>query len=232
MKIAIVVQGRFFAFDLANSLRRRGHSVTVLTNYPVFACRRFGLEGVEIRTFPTHGVLSRLANRFSRQIPLTRTEPLLHQLFGRWATRSLRSRNWDCILSFSGISEELLDAASKHEVRTLLIRGSAHIVEQARLLTEEAERTHAILDIPSKWMIDREQREYEKAGGVVTLSSFAYQSFVERRFPEQKLHMLPLGVDVEAFRAAVQVVQDRRTRILSGGEPLRLLYVGNVTYQK
>ena len=31
MKIAIVVQGRFHAFDLANALLNRGHDVTVFT---------------------------------------------------------------------------------------------------------------------------------------------------------------------------------------------------------
>ena len=37
MKVAIVVQGGFHAFDLARALIGRGHDVTAFTNYPAWA---------------------------------------------------------------------------------------------------------------------------------------------------------------------------------------------------
>src|SRR6476620_5778437 len=43
MKIAIVVQGRLWACDMARALSERGHQVSLFTNYPVWAARRFGV---------------------------------------------------------------------------------------------------------------------------------------------------------------------------------------------
>jgi len=62
MKIAIAVHGRFEAFDLARELVRRGHKVRLLTNYPRWAVRRFGVPGECVRSFWLHGVLSRALN--------------------------------------------------------------------------------------------------------------------------------------------------------------------------
>ena len=60
MKIAIVVHGRFHAFDLARELSPR-HDVTVFTNYPKWAARRFGLVPDQVRSFWPHGIASRAA---------------------------------------------------------------------------------------------------------------------------------------------------------------------------
>lgn len=46
MKIAIVVHGRFDAFDLARALIARGHDVTLFTNYPGWAVEPFGISNM------------------------------------------------------------------------------------------------------------------------------------------------------------------------------------------
>ena len=40
LKIAMVVHGRFHAFDLGTSLLRRGHDVRLFTDYPGWAVAR------------------------------------------------------------------------------------------------------------------------------------------------------------------------------------------------
>jgi glycosyltransferase involved in cell wall biosynthesis len=113
----------------------------------------------------------------------------------------------------------------------LLMRGSAHIRTQARLLAEEEQRTGAAQDRPSAWMIEREQREYDLADRIVVLSSFARDSFVAQGVPPDKLRLLPLGAALDAFRPSPATVEARRQRILSGA-PLRVLYVGAIAFQK
>lgn len=56
MKIAIVVHGRFDAFDLARALIARGHDVTLFTNYPGWAVEPFGISKMYVRSFVLHGV--------------------------------------------------------------------------------------------------------------------------------------------------------------------------------
>jgi len=231
MKIAIVVQGRFHAFDLAKALSARGHDVTVFTNYPLFATRRFGLPDAQVRSFPVHGVLSRAVDYVPARPLKAWWEPVGHRMFGRWAARELARERWDVIHCWSGVSEEILESPDAKKAFTFLMRGSSHVLTQRRLLDEESHRASVVLDKPSEWMIAREQREYELADRINVLSSFSRRSFEEEGTPSSRLSLLPLGVDLEAFRPTPEVDELRRRRILEG-HPLRVLYVGLLSYRK
>jgi glycosyltransferase involved in cell wall biosynthesis len=111
------------------------------------------------------------------------------------------------------------------------MRGSAHIRTQTDILLEEERRTGVALDRPSPWMVGREEREYQLADQIATLSRFAYRSFIDRGVPPQKMRLLPLGVNVAAFRPTPEVIEVRCRRLLAG-EPLRVLYVGGLSFQK
>jgi glycosyltransferase involved in cell wall biosynthesis len=228
MKIAIVVQGRFYAFDLARELIRSGVDVTVLTNYPKRIVRRFGVPEAHVRSCLRHGLLSRalrspdLARRF---------EPWLHRWFSRWAARALQAESCASVQSFSGVAEELFRALAGGPTVKLLVRGSSHIETQANLLAQEALRAGQPMDRPSPWMIAREQREYEAADAIFLLSSFARDSFLSHGVPAEKLVLLPLGSDVERFRPSPEGLAARCRRVRSG-EPLRVLTVGSFAYRK
>lgn len=231
LKIAVVVHGRFHAFDLARELLARGHDVTLLTNYPGWAAEPFGISRRRVRSFTLHGVLVRALGRLSAASRRRAPDALPHALFGRWAARELARERWDIIHPFSGIAEELLREPRLAGTPKLLMRGSAHIRTQDRLLAEEERRTGAALERPSHWMIAREQREYALADQIVVLSSFARDSFRAEGVAAAKLAVLPLGVDTGAFRPDSKVVEERCRRILAG-EPLRVLYVGALSFQK
>jgi len=69
------------------------------------------------------------------------------------------------------------------------------------------------------------------ADNVLALSTFAGRTFLDEGFPAHKLNVVPLGVNTAAFRPAPDVVAARQRRIRSGA-PLRVLYVGALSYQK
>jgi glycosyltransferase involved in cell wall biosynthesis len=229
MKIAVVVHGRFHGFDLARELSRR-HEVTVFTNYPGWAAARSGLRLSQVRSFWPHGVVSRVA-WWLHQRSLPYPEAALHRLFGRWAAAQVTKERWDVVHCFSGVSEEVLLALKGRPITRMVVRGSAHIRAQARLLEEEEHRTGTRLDRPSRWMISREEREYALADRIVVLSSFARNSFLAEGTTSAKLGVLPLGASIEMFRPSREVVEARCRRILSG-EPLRVLYVGGLSLRK
>ncbi len=230
MKIAVVVQGRFHAFDLARALIKRGNDVTVFTNYPRWAIARFGIPPEHTRTFPLHGILARVANRF-RTRAVAPFEASLHMMFSRWAARQLRGESWDVIHTWTGVAEEIDSDPALRTFLKFVMRGSAHICTQAELLAAEQRRAGCSVEQPSAWMIAREQREYMLADNIIVLSTFAYKSFLDRGIPKPKLLLLPLGTETGDFRPAPVVMEARRTRILSGS-PLRVLYVGGTSWQK
>lgn len=231
MKIAIVVHGRFDAFDLARELLRRKHEVTVFTNYPRWAAGRFHIPRDRIRSFWFHGLLSRLADFFHRAVRLPYPEAPLHQLFGHWAAREVAKERWDVIHCWSGVSKEILSCGDTRPSLKLLMRASTHIREQAKILEEEEKRTHIPLDRPSPWMIAREESEYALADAIRVLSRFAYQSFLNQGIPREKLRLIPSGTPFKLFRPPPEVVEARCKRIQSGS-PLRVLYVGSISMRK
>ncbi|MCS7082994.1 MAG: glycosyltransferase family 4 protein [Rhodothermia bacterium] len=230
MKIAIVAHGRFHAFDLARALLQRGHEVTLLTNYPRWAVARFGFPPERVQNFVLHGLLSRIAWKL-RNANMGYPEAALHRMFSRWAAHVLQKNTYDTVHVWSGVAQEIYERCNGNMALRLLMRGSAHIRTQSQILQEEEERTGAKLDKPSRWMIDREETEYRLADYIVVLSSFAFRSFVEQGVPRDKLKILPLGARLDIFRPPPEVIQARIQRIISGA-PLRVLYVGAISYQK
>jgi len=231
VKIAIAVQGRFHAFHLARALLERGCDVTVLTNYPKWAVARFGLPRSRARSFWVHGVLVRAVEKLDRGSVWSGAEAWLHSLFGRWVARQLKSGRWDVAHLWSGVAEESLTSLRGTGTRCLVMRGSSHIRVQARLLQEEEERTGFRQDRPSCWRIAREEREYALADRIVVLSTFAHGTFISEGVSAEKLSLIPLGADLQRLRPAPEVVRARQQRLLGCG-PLRVLYVGAMSFQK
>ncbi len=225
MRIALGVHGRFHAFDLANALAERGHDVTVLTNYPRRVVARWA-PSVHVETFLTHGILSRFLRRASRR----RLESQLHSLFGRWLKEHFSRHEYDVTHTWSGVAEEAYSHPTPFTLRGL-VRGSSHIRIQKQLLNEEIERTGIAIEVPSEWMVDREEREYDLADYVAVPSTFARDTFVDRAVPPSQIFMLPLGADTAVFRPADQVVRERTQRIMAGA-PIRVLFVGSVSLRK
>ncbi len=230
MRIAIAVHGRFEAFDLARELIRRGHRVGLLTNYPRWAVEPFGVPGESVRSFWPHGVMTRAIARLGQRA-LRSSEPVLHRLFGRWASATLRHEAWDVVYAFSGVAEESLRARAPDVRLHMLARASTHIRTQDRLLHEEEIRTGASQDRPSPWMIAREQREYALADVIRVLSSFAYETFVAEGVPSRRLRLILSGVETNAFRPSPETLELRCRRLLSGA-PLRVLNVGTFAFRK
>lgn len=230
LKIAIVVPGRLNGFDIAHALLQRGHDVTLLTNYPKWAVRRFNFPGERVRSFWSHGVLTRLVSRVSQGL-LRNYEEWFHTVFGRWAAAEINNEQWDAVILWSGVAEETLRLLSGGPALRLVQRSSAHIATQARLLKEEEERTGAPQDRPSSWMVAREQREYKLADVVTVLSTFSYNTFISEGYQQERLCTILAGANLRDFRPCPQVIEDRCRRVLSD-EPLRVLNVGNFSFQK
>lgn len=233
-RYSLVVQGRFHAFALAKALHELHLPTRVLTNYPAFIARRFGVPGEIVTGCGSLGVLHRYVYRWNLAQKCPAIPRFLHQQFSRWAAKQQRKNPADIIHVFSGVAKELydeLDRTGDRAVR-LLSRGSAHIREQHRCLFREARRSgNAGIEMPEPWMIQREIEEYRRSDHIVTLSSYARDSFLTRGYTPEKIMLMTLGSNVRQFRPAREVV-DRRIERIRSGKKLTVLYTGNVSLQK
>jgi glycosyltransferase involved in cell wall biosynthesis len=231
MKTAIVVHGRWDAFDLARELDARGTEVRLLTNYPAHVVTRFGVRRDVVRGFWPHGVLARAVARPGSASLRDRCEPALHSLFGRWAAAMLRKERWDVVYSFSGVAEEAFRAVAARGTLRVLVRESSHIRTQDRLLCEEEQRTGIRQERPCAWTIAREEREYALADVIRLLSSFTCRTFVDEGVCPSKLRVVLSGADLRKFQPSADIVEARVERILRG-ERLRVLNVGTFALRK
>jgi glycosyltransferase involved in cell wall biosynthesis len=232
LRIAIAVHGRFHAFDEARALVELGHHVVLFTNVPAFFARAFGIRAENMHVDWLHGIVARVLNKLGLG---ERFEAFLHRLFGarvqgaiaRWAKHY---GDFDVVHIFSGVAEETLRDADIKGLKSLL-RGSAHIVTQAELLTEEQQRIDCAIQLPSAWMQARECREYALAEKIVVMSSFAKRSFVARGFDATRMLICPGGAEIGDFFAD-SATRTRRFERVQSGAKLTVLLVGTISAQK
>jgi len=231
MKIAVVVHGRFHAFDLTRELIGLGHEVLLFTNYPKRWPEKFGVPPKNVRSLVAHGILSRAALALGKATGKEKLwEPFLHQWFGRWAAKTIETNPVDASHCFSGVALEILeDPLAKQKIRSL-VRGSSHIQFQKEILEKEEKRAGRKIEKPSDWMIARERAEYRAADLIICLSQFAYDSFVAMGKPKEKLILNPLGVQQKIFQAPAEVLRLRQERMLS--QKLRVLTTGTFSLRK
>jgi glycosyltransferase involved in cell wall biosynthesis len=210
MQVTISVGGRFHAFDLAQQLQKRGFLQSLITSYPKFKASDWGIARNKVETVLSHEVLSRAIRKINRH----EFESYLNFRYDRIAAEKL-SPHADIVLAWSGMALATHARARKLRAKTVLERGSSHILYQDRLLREEQELTGARVERPDPRTMARECEEYEQADFICVPSTFAYGSFINQGTPPSKLLITPLGVDADLFRPAPK--EDSKFRIVHCG---------------
>ena len=231
MKIAVVVHGRFHAFDLVRELIGLGNEVLLLTNYPRRWPEKFGVPARNVRTLVAHGIVARAALALGKAAGTEKLgEAFLHRWFGNWAAQVIARNPVDASHCFTGVALETLLSKRRSQKVCSIVRGSSHICVQRRILEEEERRAGRRIDKPSNWMVMRELQEYWASDLIICLSQFALESFVGEGVPKERLLLNPLGVQQKLFAAPERVLQERRKRILKG--KLRVLTTGTFSLRK
>lgn len=101
--------------------------------------------------------------------------------------------------------------------KTIVERASAHINLQNKIMLEEYKR-FGYNSVPiHPWVIKKSLAEFKETDYVTVPSKFAYDSFIDEGYPEQKLILNPFGVDIEKFRS-MDVERPDLFRVLFAGE--------------
>jgi glycosyltransferase involved in cell wall biosynthesis len=224
MKITIVVGGRWHAFDLARELHEQGHLHRLITNYPRWFVRRWGIPAQKVVSLPLTFWLVKAIYRLGGEALMMRCQWQVHRWFARRAVRHLEGS--ELIHGWSQWSEPSLLWARERGLPTVLERSSAHILEQSLLLREE----HARLGLhwpPTHPKIEAmELREYTLASAVAVPSLFVERSFVARGFPRERLFRNALGVNLGQFQPPSQ------PPVPPEASGLRAIYAGSLSVRK
>ena len=131
------------------------------------------------------------------------------------------------VIAASNSGLATLRSAEDLGVQGILDYPIAHHAWAERLLSEEARLkpqladTLQLAELPERTR-RRIEDEIEQADRILLLTSFQRQTFIESGVEEEKLTVIPLGVEIDAFRPA-PLEEDR---------PFRVLFAGQLTQRK
>lgn len=219
-RVAVSVGGRFHAFDLARELHRRGCLEKLLTSYPRGRAVRAGVPREKVVSLPAKELIFQLWRRLPETLrQRVRPHYFVSELFDRQAQRRLNP--CDILIGWSGFSLKTLRRAKEFGAKTILERGSSHILTQTSLLREEylAQGLEPVLAHPG--IVAKELQEYREADYISVPSSFARQSFLDQGIPANKLLVVPYGADLGQFRPGP-----------GGGKTFRAVFAGRICLRK
>lgn len=215
-RVDIGVGGRFHADKMAEQLGGE-FDVHLYTSLPP---SRFSLRrACSIHSHPLPEVIYRMA----RKVGLDNWGDLYKmKSFGRAMARDIKrsGHHARAFVGWSSFSLETLRLA--HAEQRFLVRDSAHILFQSRILQEEFEK-HAVAWPNRSACEERELEEYELADRIIVLSEFARETFLKAGVSPEKIVVLPLGLDLTRFTAKT---------IKPVTAPLQLLYFGSLSLRK
>jgi len=218
MKVCVGSPGRFHTFDLARQLERVGVLKRLYTGYPRWKVD--GLPPKQVSTFPWLTLAAHGAGRLGFQSVQRTLNWHLIKTFDSWLTNKLEPCDiFHCLSSFGVESHRV--AKSRHGALTVCDRGSSHIQFQDDILREE----HLSLGMPYRpidpRVIERELAEYDECDLIFVPSRFVQRSFIDKGVAQEKLRVVPYGVDLQMFRP-----------VLKEDKVFRIIYVGELSVRK
>ena len=219
MKVAISVPGRFWLFNLAQQLLKRGYLEQLITSYPKFEVKKYGIPKEKVSSVLIKEILFRgwhslprfLRNAYNPQY-------FIQQTFDYFACKALRKA--DIVAGGSSAFLKTLRKAKKLGAITIVEHGSSHIIYQTKILKEEYEKFGLKPIVAHPKIIEKELEEYKEADYIAIPSLFVKRTFLEKGIPESKIIHVPYGVDLSSFKQIPK--KDNKFRVIfAGGMTLR-----------
>ena len=217
-RVLVSTMGAFQAYYMAAAMERLGVLERVYTSNVRLVT---GVPARRVRNYFPIKAAEYLAARFlNRDISLPAAR--LYDSIVAMSLPRLRPETGTVFHGWAMCSESSLITAKRRGMIAVLDRACPHVSFQRELLTDEARRQG--LPPPEAGFLcePRMLREYESADMIAVPSRYSYRSFLEHGVPQEKLRLVPLGVN--------RVDPNRRSR---GGDSIfRVLFVGGNPLRK
>lgn len=209
MKAVIATSTAFHLRHLATALHERGWEVEFHSYLPRWKTRGYGLsDGSVVSHFKALLPWSALALLRGGAKWL---KPIRERLFALVDQRVAQAMSpADVFIGLSAVTVASARRARELGALVLIERGSSHI------LTQQATARSAGAPEPSALYIERELASYDLADRIVVLSGFSARTFIDHGTAEDRLEIMPPGVDLACFSRASELPPP----------PLRALVVG------
>ena len=219
--------GKFHAFNLAQQLNKYNHLERLLTPYfskADYSFLRLGennksIDFSKVRTNIFPKLFSHFVTRLCLPSQFLNSDYISLLMFDNWAKNQIGSS--DLLVAWSGAALESIRIAKSNGVKTVLERGSTHIITQAEILKEEYDQFGCSVTSVNPLTIKRELQEYEETDYISVPSNFAAKSYIRQGVPPSKIIKVPFGVDLNLFK-----------QYQKEDNVFRLIHCGSITLRK
>ncbi len=212
-KVTIVVGGRWHAIDLARELYQAGWLHRVITNYPKFKTRQWGVPDDKVVSLPSTFILNRAIPKLAGETMMRKFLPQSYRWFAKTAVAYLEGST--LIHVWSSTAEPSINWAKHNGIPVVLERSSAHITVQSQILEEEYKQLGLVCREVHPEIVAQELREYQLADRIAVPSLFAKRTFFQQGFNETQLIHNPLGTSLKTFSPGVK--EDDVFRVVYAG---------------
>jgi glycosyltransferase involved in cell wall biosynthesis len=220
MKITVFVPGRFHAFYLVSQLIKKGVSSDLITTYPRFVATKYGIPAANIKSFFLLEAIRRSWEKLPACIRnLYNIDYFISDFFDRLASKEVSE--CDICIGWSGSSLHTFRKAKTRGAKTILQRGSTHILYQQKIVSEEFRIWGCKFNGIHPQIIEKELKEYAESDFIEVPSSFARQSFRELGISDNKIIQSFRGVDLGEFK-----------QLPKNDGIFRVIFAGNISLRK
>lgn len=215
MRVTVSVLGRFHLFHLAKQLQDHNSLARLITSYPKFEAAKYGVNPQNIKSLLVHEIHNRSWRKISKFTgSIFNPQHMIFELFDRHASRHIMNQS-DIFVGLSGCALYSLRRARWLGAKTVLERGSSHMLYQRKILAEEYDRVGMRKEVVHPKVVERELQEYQEADVIAVPSQFVKETFLQQGISEARLIQVPYGVDLTNFYPAPK--SDNVFRIISCG---------------
>jgi glycosyltransferase involved in cell wall biosynthesis len=199
LSATVSVKGRFHAFDLARQLVKHGALRQLITSYPRFKVREWGIPNAGVRNFLRVELMDRIASRVPVSEETRRGMQIeIAKYYDRVASKKI-PKDTKIFVGWSSTMVAQLRAAKALGAKTVVERGSTHILFHDRILREEYQRLGLRWSGIHPETIDRELLEYEEADFIAVPTGFVLDTFIRHGVPRGKILVNPYGCNLSVF---------------------------------
>jgi glycosyltransferase involved in cell wall biosynthesis len=216
MKVTISsTGGTHRIIELAGELDRMGHlhwlyipfysrKHPYLTRFFSRAEDRQNIDIGKIKTNLPYSLLRKARKQFGAAFNNPRSF-FLSEMFDKWVSRNISNDEHDLtdiVMPEPIVALHTIRKAREMGIMTMLDTTNSHILNQREILDKEYDRLGIRYNFNPSNIIEKGVKEYEEADHLILRSSYVRRTFLERDVPEEKLHVVLSGVDLEDFRWA------------------------------
>lgn len=220
MKVSINILGRFHFFDLAKQFEKRGFLHQLVTSFPSFKAKEWGINN-NVRSLLFIEVIRRVLSK--TWFYNANVNTCIKKIYGFISFMFIK-KDIDVFIFFAGngFNSKIVNTLQAKNVVCVADEGSAHILSQRKLL--EGEYKSLGLEYKTKQSQDLLKEtllEYEIADYIIVPSSFAKRTFIEQGVSADNIFVNPYGVDLSQFKQVEKV-----------DDVFRVIYCGKLSIQK